>query len=200
MLSVLYNNEVMTLWELVLIAISLSMDAFAVAMCKGVTMKKLSLKNGIIIAVFFGFFQMLMPFLGWLICSAFEQYIEAVDHWIAFGLLMFLGVKMIIDAIRDKDEEETGEYKLDIKELFLLAIATSIDALAVGITFALLSVNIYSSIGIIGPITFVISLGGVFIGHKFGVRFKQKAEIAGGIILCLLGIKILLEHLDVISF
>lgn len=188
----------MTVWELILIAVGLSMDAFAVALGKGLSMRALNIKGGMIIAAFFGFFQMLMPVIGWILSSAFQKYIEAFDHWIAFGLLMFLGVRMIIEAVRKNDDESIAEYRVDIKELLLLAVATSIDALAVGITFAFLKVNIWSSICIIGPITFAISLAGVFIGHKFGVRFKEKAEIAGGLILCLIGIKILLEHLGIL--
>ncbi len=190
----------MSFTELVLIAIGLSMDAFAVSLCKGLSMRKLNIKYGLLLAFFFGAFQAIMPFLGWLICKNFEKYITAFDHWIAFVLLVFIGGKMIVEAIKEKDGEEEREVRFDIKEMFLLAVATSIDALAVGITFAFLNVSIYSSAGIIGAITFVISFAGVLIGNKFGVKFKTKAEIVGGVVLVLIGVKILLEHLGVISF
>lgn len=185
--------------ELLLIAIGLSADAFAVALSKGLSMRKLDYKAGLIIAAAFGFFQAFMPWIGWLVCSNFKQYITAVDHWIAFVLLGFIGVKMIVDTIREKDEQPK-EFRLNYKELLLLAIATSIDALAVGITFAFLDVSIYSSVLLIGVVTFILSFVGVLIGNRFGIRFKTKAEIAGGIILILIGVKILLEHLGMIAF
>ena len=189
----------MTFAELALIAVGLSMDAFAVSLCKGLSMRKLDIKYGLLLSFFFGAFQAIMPFIGWLICRNFEKYITAFDHWIAFALLVFIGGKMIVEAIKDKDEE-AKEIKYDIKEMFVLAIATSIDALAVGITFAFLNVSIYSSVGLIGAITFVISFIGVLIGNRFGMRFKTKAEIVGGAVLVLIGVKILLEHLGVIAF
>lgn len=186
----------MKLIELLLIAIGLSMDAFAVSICKGLNMTKLSYKNCTVIALFFGGFQALMPLLGWLLGSQFSKYITAVDHWIAFALLAFIGGKMIYEALK---KDETGTENADIlkiKELFLLAIATSIDALAVGITFALLdSVNIYFSISVIGAVTFVFSFAGVIIGNKFGCKYKSKAELIGGIILVGIGLKILLTDL-----
>ena len=187
----------MTFAELLLIGIGLSMDAFAVAICKGLGMRKFNLRQAGIIALFFGGFQALMPCLGWLLGRQFESYITSIDHWIAFGLLGFIGGKMIIEAIRGGEEEST---RFDIKELFVLAVATSIDALAVGITFAFLRVEIVRSAAIIGVTTFIISLAGVAIGHRFGTKLKDKAELLGGIILVLLGIKILLEHLGVINF
>lgn len=192
----------MTFLEVLLIGIGLSMDAFAVALCKGLSMRKFNFKAGLVIALFFGFFQAFMPFIGWLVCKNFEKYITKFDHWIAFVLLAFIGVKMIVDSIKDmkKPDDVESEFKLKIGELFVLAIATSIDALAVGISFAFLSINIWSSIAIIGITTFILSLGGIVIGNKFGARFKTKAEIAGGIILVLIGLKILLEHLGVINF
>lgn len=188
----------MGILELVLIAVSLSMDAFAVSVCKGLGMKRMNWKNGIIIALFFGVFQAVMPFIGWALGRQFEQYITAIDHWIAFGLLLIIGGKMIWEAVRGGDEGESCDDTLNIKELFVLAIATSIDALAVGITFAFLQVQILPSVTLIGVTTFAISLLGVLIGRKFGAWLMQKAQIAGGAILILIGIKILLEHLGIL--
>lgn len=187
--------------EIFLIGIGLSADAFSVAVCKGLNMRKLDLKHGYIIALFFGGFQALMPLIGYLLGTSFAGFIESFDHWIAFGLLAFIGGKMAIEAISDKDDE-TGEKTdvLRIGELTVMAIATSIDALAVGITFAFLKVNILLSVLLIGVTTFALSLGGVLIGNRFGAKYKSKAELTGGIILILIGVKILLEHLDVISF
>ena len=192
----------MTFIEILLIGVGLSMDAFAVALSKGLSMRKLNMKAGILIAVFFGFFQAFMPFVGWLVCRNFEKYITRVDHWIVFVLLGFIGIKMIVDAIKEskKEEKEEKDGQIRIGELFLLAIATSIDALAVGISFAFLNINIWSSITIIGITTLILSFIGVLIGCKFGARFQTKAQIAGGIILILVGVKILLEHLGVIHF
>lgn len=185
--------------ELLLLGVGLSMDAFAVAICKGLKMPKLNYKQTVLIALFFGGFQALMPLIGWLLGTRFEKYITDFDHWIAFGLLLFIGGKMIWEAVKG-GEEDDDDGKFDIKELFLMAIATSIDALAVGITFAFLKTDIWPSITIIGCTTFVISAFGVFVGHRFGAKYKTKAEIAGGIILILIGVKILLEHLGIISF
>lgn len=184
---------------LFLLGVGLAMDAFAVAICKGLSMKKVKTKNAIIVGLFFGGFQAFMPFLGWLLGSQFEQYIVSVDHWIAFGLLGIIGGKMLYEAVKGEEEcdhdHSIKEEILDIKELFILAIATSIDALAVGITFAFLKYPVGLSVTIIGIITFVISVAGVYIGNFFGEKFKKKAEIAGGIILVGIGVKILLEHL-----
>jgi putative Mn2+ efflux pump MntP len=185
--------------ELILIAVGLAMDAFAVSICKGLNMKKINYVHGAIIALFFGVFQSLMPLIGWLVGSSFSSYITQFDHWIAFILLVLIGGNMIRESLQEEEEEgEDQEDRLDYKELFLLAIATSIDALAVGITFAFLQVEIISSVLIIGAITFVISFVGVIIGNLFGSKFKNKAEIVGGIILILIGIKILLEHLNIL--
>ena len=187
--------------ELLLIGVGLAMDAFAVSICKGLNMKTINKKHCFIIALFFGGFQALM-----LAGIQFEHYIKAFDHWIAFVLLVVIGGHMVVEVLRGEDEEdevclcaaEASEEHLDIKELFLLAIATSIDALAVGVTFAFLQVNIVPAIIIIGSVTFVISAAGVFIGNIFGSKYKSRAELAGGIILILLGIKILLEHLGIV--
>lgn len=188
----------MGFFELLLIGIGLSMDAFAVAVCKGLKMQRLNVKQTAIIALFFGGFQALMPFMGWLLGVNFEKYITEFDHWIAFALLAFIGGKMVYESFKNDEDEDCGCF--DLKELFVLAIATSIDALAVGITFAFLKVNIGFAVGIIGVTTFILSSIGVFIGHKFGTVYKNKAELAGGIILILIGLKILLEHLGVINF
>lgn len=187
--------------ELFLIGVGLSMDAFAVSICKGLNMKKINYKHALIIGGFFGGFQALMPLLGWALGSQFEQYIESVDHWIAFILLAFIGGKMVYESIKggDDDEESSHQDKLDIKELFMLAVATSIDALAVGVTFAFLEVSILPSITLIGITTFVISVGGVVIGNRFGSKYKNKAEIAGGMILILIGLKILLEGVGILK-
>lgn len=218
--------------ELILIAIGLSMDAFAVSVCKGLKMRKIDYKQTVIIALFFGGFQALMPLLGWFLGKQFEHLITSIDHWVAFALLAFIGGKMIYDAVKPEKENKTCECgcdkpatnnesqiiedspknedcqqeavspnktvanpKLDIKELFLMAVATSIDALAVGITFAFFKLNILPTVSIIGCTTFIIAFVGVIIGNKFGSKFEKKAELAGGIILVLIGLKILIEHL-----
>ncbi len=193
----------MSIWEILLIGLGVSADAFAVSMCKGVEMKKFIFKYALLIALFFGGFQMLMPLIGWAAGTLFEKYITQFDHWIAFGLLLLLGGKMIYDGIFDKDEQKEGEekpLKLGFVTLLVMAIATSIDALAVGVTFAFLKVNIWMAVSIIGATTFAFSLVGVGIGVKVGDKFKNKAEIFGGVILILIGVKILLEHLGVINF
>lgn len=173
------------------------MDAFAVSVCKGLCMKEVNKLHAFIIALFFGGFQGLMPFLGWILGRGFEKYITRIDHWIAFFLLAVIGGKMLYDVFFEKEEAENADscsIGLDYKELFILAIATSIDAFAVGITFAFLSYPVLSSVLTIGCITFVISFGGVFVGNAFGKRFEKKAQVAGGIILILIGLKILFEH------
>ncbi len=188
--------------EFLLIGIGLSMDAFAVSICKGLAMRKVNKKQALVIGLFFGGFQALMPFVGWALGMQFQSYITNIDHWIAFVLLVFIGGKMIVEAVKPEEEEavEVMDPPLDIKQMFLLAIATSIDALAVGVTFAFLDYPIVEAISIIGITTFVISIGGVYVGNFFGSRYKNKAELAGGLILVLLGVKILLEHLGIISF
>lgn len=188
--------------EVLGLGVALSMDAFAVSVCKGLGMKKINYKQALVIAAFFGGFQALMPLIGWLLGSRFQHLIEKYDHWIAFVLLLFIGGKMIIDVIRGGDDDECAEFeRFDIKELFVMAVATSIDALATGIVIAMEpGTNIWFSIAIIGCTTFVICIAGVIIGNKFGTKFKDKAAVAGGVILILIGIKILLEHLGVINF
>ena len=186
-------------FTLLLMGAGLSMDAFAVSICKGLSMRKVNKKQCLVIGLFFGGFQALMPFIGWVLGSQFEQYITSIDHWIAFILLGFIGGKMVVEAIREKDEAvEVGKMDppLDFKEMFILAIATSIDALAVGITFAFLDTPILEAITIIGITTMIISIVGVVIGNYFGGKYKHKAELVGGIILVLLGIRILIQHLS----
>lgn len=183
----------MDLIELFLIAVGLSMDAFAVSVCKGLAMPKCTFKKAAIVGLWFGGFQALMPAIGYILGAQFQEAIASIDHWIAFVLLALIGGNMIHEAL-DNDEEE-ADASLDVKTMFLLAVATSIDALAIGITFAFLKVNIIPAVCFIGIVTFIISFAGVKIGNVFGVRYKNKAEIVGGIILILLGLKILLEHL-----
>ena len=178
------------------------MDAFAVSICKGLGMKRLNMKQALVIGLFFGGFQALMPFLGWALGTQLADFITPIDHWIAFILLAIIGGKMLLDAIRGGDEEDAGEPKdtsLDFKELLMLAIATSIDALAVGITFAFLGVNIVCAMVIIGVTTLVLSVIGVAVGHAFGARYEKGATIVGGVVLILIGCKILLEHLGVLA-
>ena len=183
----------MGLIELFLIAVGLSMDAFAVSVCKGLAMPKCTFKKAAIVGLWFGGFQALMPAIGYVLGAQFQETIASIDHWIAFVLLALIGGNMIHEAL-DNDEEE-ADASLNVKTMFLLAVATSIDALAIGITFAFLKVNIIPAVCFIGIVTFIISFAGVKIGNVFGVRYKNKAEIVGGVILILLGLKILLEHL-----
>ena len=181
---------------LFIIALGLSMDAFAVSICKGLAMQKITLKKAGIVGLWFGGFQALMPFIGYILGSQFEHYITTIDHWIAFILLGLIGISMIKEALGK--EEECQDDSLSLKTMLILAVATSIDALAVGITFAFLQVNIISAVLFIGIITFVLSMVGVKVGNVFGIRYKSKAELAGGIILILMGTKILLEHLGIL--
>lgn len=190
----------MSFVELILCSVALAMDAFAVAICYGIKMRGvINFKQTMLIAVFFGGFQALMPLIGWVLGSKFMFIIENFDHWVAFGLLVLIGVKTLIDAVKGgNDDEIKGEFSL--KQLTLYAVATSIDALAVGVSFACLSVDIRFSVAVIGVITFMISLIGVVIGNKVGNKFKGKAEFVGGIILILIGLRILFEHIGIINF
>lgn len=187
----------MKLFELFLIALGLSMDAFAVAICKGLSVQKLQVKHMVLVGAYFGVFQAVMPLIGYFLGSQFQSYIVSVDHWIAFVLLVVIGLSMIREAV-SKDEEEVNA-SFDVKTMVLLAVATSIDALAVGVTFAFLNVDIVPAVSFIGIITFALSMIGVKIGNVFGARFKSKAEIFGGIVLILIGGKILLEHLGILG-
>ena len=183
----------MTLFEIILVGVGLSMDAFAVSICKGLSMKKLKWKNAVIVGAYFGIFQAIMPLSGYLLGTTFSDLVISIDHWIAFILLTTIGGKMLKEAYSNNEEDEND--KLDFKTMLVLAIATSIDALAVGITFAFFEINIIKAISIIGFLTFTISAIGVIIGNKFGHKFQGKAEIVGGAILILIGFKILVEHL-----
>lgn len=184
--------------ELFVLAVGLSMDAFAVSICKGLSIRALMPRHAIIVGLWFGAFQALMPAVGWLLGAAFADMITAVDHWIAFGLLAFIGGGMIWDAVHQ--DEEACDPSLAPLTMLLLAVATSIDALAVGITFAFLRVDILPAVTLIGVCTFLISAAGVKVGNVFGARYKSRAEVAGGAVLVLIGLKILLEHLELLPF
>lgn len=187
--------------ELFLIAVGLSMDAFAVSVCKGLGMKRINFKVAVMLALFFGGFQALMPVIGWALGSQFLWLISPIDHWIAFILLAIIGGKMLWVAFHD-DEEDSDDSSdanvIDLGEYLMLAIATSIDALAMGISFAALSVNIVAAASFIGVITFVLTVAGVAVGHFFGARYEKPATIVGGVVLILIGLKVLLEHLGIL--
>lgn len=187
----------MGLIELIILSVGLAMDAFAVAICKGLGMKKVTLKKAGIVGAYFGVFQAVMPLIGYLVGFRFQDKIKAVDHWIAFILLVVIGINMVKESL-SKDEEEIEEADLGFKSMIMLSIATSIDALAVGIIFAFLKVSIIPAVAFIGIITLVISMSGVKIGNVFGDKFKSKAELLGGVILICIGLKILLEYTGII--
>ena len=186
----------MEVTELLLLSVGLAMDAFAVSICKGISMKKMNWKKAIIIGIYFGGFQALMPTIGFFLGSAFQSLITNIDHWIAFILLAIIGGGMIKESFEEDSENRNDD--VSFKTMILLAIATSIDALAVGITFAFLNVNLILAVSLIGIITFIIAVLGTKIGNRFGDKYERKAEIVGGVILILLGLKILLEHLGII--
>lgn len=196
----------MSLLELFIVAVGLSMDAFAVAICKGLALKHINLRKAIIVGLYFGIFQAGMPLIGYALGKQFQEKITAFDHWIAFVLLSFIGVSMILESrktsceVNISDSDSKGNASLSVKNMTLLAIATSIDALAIGVTFAFLRVNIVPAVSFIGIITFVLSMAGVRIGYVFGSKFKSSAEFAGGLILILMGFNILLEHLGIFKF
>ena len=197
--------------ELLLIGVGLSMDAFAVAVCKGLGMRSINYRHALTIALFFGVFQALMPLVGWALGSQFASLVTPVDHWIAFGLLALIGGKMLWDALHEGDAEGTGPSsegtsrglqtdrsqgeRLDLRELTMLAVATSIDALAVGISFAFLDIDLWVAISLIGVTTFALSFAGVAIGNRFGARYEKGAAMVGGTVLICIGLKILVEHL-----
>ncbi len=191
----------MDLFELLLLAVGLSMDAFAVSVCKGLGMRRVNVKVAVVLGLFFGGFQALMPTIGWALGSQFLWLIAPIDHWIAFGLLAFIGGKMLWDAAHEDDAE--GEpaggaqdtERIDLGEYLMLAVATSIDALAVGISLAALSVNIVAAASFIGVVTFGFTLAGVAIGHYFGSRYQKPATVVGGCVLVFIGAKILAQHL-----
>ena len=188
----------MELFEIIFIAIGLSMDIFAVSICKGMAMKKIILKHALIIALYFCVFHALMPVLGYFLGSAFSEFVNNIDHWIAFILLAIIGGNMIKESFDDENDKKNDN--VDFKTMIMLATATSIDALAVGVTFAFFKVNLLLSILIIAVVTFTMSILGVIIGKKFGSKLQNKAEITGGIILIIIGIKILIEHLGILTF
>lgn len=191
----------MSIVELFLIGVGLSMDAFAVAVCQGLCMPKLNLRQGGVIALYFGGFQALMPLIGWFLGSQFAGYIQSFDHWVAFVLLALIGGNMVREALSPEEEETSCAVnsKLDHKKLFMMAVATSIDALAIGVAFAFMDVLILPAVSLIGCTTFCLSLVGVVVGNFFGSRYKKRAELTGGTILILLGVKILLEHLGILA-
>ena len=186
----------MDLLTLLTLAVGLAMDAFAVSICKGLAMREKVLKKGVIVGLWFGGFQALMPTIGFFLGTQFKDQITSIDHWVAFVLLGLIGINMVKEAL--SNDEEQADDSIAVKEMFMLAVATSIDALAVGITFAFLNVHIVSAASMIGVCTFLISFVGVKIGNIFGTKYKSKAELAGGIILILLGFKILFEHLHIL--
>ena len=186
----------MDLLTLLTLAVGLAMDAFAVSICKGLAMREKVLKKGVIVGLWFGGFQALMPTIGFFLGTQFKDQITSIDHWIAFVLLGLIGINMVKEAL--SNDEEQADDSIAVKEMFMLAVATSIDALAVGITFAFLNVHIVSAALMIGVCTFLISFVGVKIGNIFGTKYKSKAELAGGIILIFLGFKILFEHLHIL--
>lgn len=185
----------MGLIELICIAVGLSMDAFAVAICKGLSLRKCTWQKQGIVGLYFGVFQAGMPFLGYLLGMQFKEMITSIDHWIAFVLLGIIGANMIKEGFSKEEISDEKTDRLSVKEMLGLAVATSIDALAVGVTFAFLQVEIIPAVCIIGITTFILSAAGVKIGNIFGTRYKSKAEIAGGVILIFMGVKILVEHL-----
>ena len=189
----------MGLGELLILAVGVSMDALAVAICKGLSIQKLKLRHCLIVGAWFGVFQALMPTIGWALGSAFTDLVESVDHWIAFVLLAIIGGNMIRESL-SKQEECDCNSSLAFGTMLMLAVATSIDALALGVTFAFLRVNVLAAVLSIGLCTFAISAAGVKVGNVFGKKFKSKAEFFGGAVLILIGLKILLEHLGIISF
>jgi putative Mn2+ efflux pump MntP len=184
----------MPLWTVLLIALGVSADAFAVAVTQGLRMRRLQLRPAVLIAATFGVFQAGMPLLGYLVGRELAGYIEEVDHWIAFGLLALVGVRMIRQALTSEDDDDT-RFVLTRRELLVLAVATSIDALAVGISFALIDIDVVQAVLLIGLTTFVLSFGGVVLGQRAGARFRRPAEVLGGVILLVIGARILVEHL-----
>ena len=189
----------MSLLEILILAVGLSMDAFAVSICKGLAMKRISLGNAAIVGLWFGGFQALMPAIGYFLGSCFSDAIQSVDHWVAFILFALIGVNMIREAMSKDEAAGEDSASLSFKTMLMLAVATSIDALSVGITFAFLDVDIAGAVSIIGCTTCIISMAGVKAGSVFGTKYKSKAELAGGVTLILLGLKILLEHTGILA-
>ena len=188
----------MHIFELLILAVGVSMDACAVSVCKGLALRRISLRHCLWVGLWFGAFQALLPLAGYVLGARFRQYITSIDHWISFGLLVFLGIRMIAEAI--KDEPSEPDAALSCRHMLILSLATSIDALALGVTFAFLEVPILPAICLIGVVTFILSAVSVKIGNLFGAKWKSGAELAGGIILCIIGCKILLDHLGFLPF
>ena len=188
----------MTFLELLLLAVGLSMDAFSVAVCKGLALRRVRPAQAALVGLWFGGFQALMPVIGYFLGSRFASHIEKYDHWIILILLGFIGANMIREALSKEEEADENSAALSVRAMLPLAVATSIDALAVGLTFAFLQVRVLPAVTLIGVTTFLLSAVGVWIGSLFGLRYKAKAEICGGVILILLGVKIMLEHMGVL--
>ena len=186
--------------ELILLAVGLAMDAFAVSICTGLSLKEIKVKDMLTVGFYFGLFQALMPVIGYFAGSRFLTYIESFDHWVVFVLLFIVGIRMVIESRKGEDEIDEGKYSLKFSKMIILAILTSIDALAVGVSFAILDVGVFMSATVIGAITFAVCAVGVRVGKAFGQKNKAVAELCGGIVLILIGTKILLEHLGVINF
>lgn len=186
----------MGIWELLITAIALSMDALAVSICKGLSVSAVKPRHALTVGLYFGIFQAIMPLIGFFLGKSFAAYIESADHWIAFALLALIGANMIKESLGKQDEDLDSSF--GFKAMLPLAVATSVDALAVGVTFALIQVDIIPAVSFIGMITFLLSAVGVYLGNVFGARYKSKAEFAGGVVLILMGIKILLEHLGIL--
>ena len=187
----------MTFLPLFLIALGVSADAFAVALTKGLHMRRFNLRHAVIIALTFGLFQAVMPLIGWLLGTQFARYITEFDHWVAFALLLLVGGKMLWEAFSSHEDTERDFDRLDVRQLIVLAVATSIDALAVGITFAFVEVSIGWAVALIGVTTAVLAFVGVVVGRRVGARFGKPAEIVGGVVLILIGTRILLQHLGI---
>lgn len=187
----------MSLWELFIIAVGLSMDAFAVSVCKGLSVREVKGKHALTVGLYFGGFQALMPLVGYLLGVNFQSLITDIDHWIAFVLLALIGGNMIRES---RQEEGKVNCSFNFKAMLPLAIATSIDALAIGVTFAFLRVDIVPAVSFIGITTFALAIVGIKVGHAFGCKFRAKAEVFGGVVLILMGMKILLEHLGILNF
>ncbi len=185
--------------ELFVLAVGLAMDAFAVSICKGLSVTKVSYKHSAVVGLYFGGFQATMPLIGYLLGASFREYIESVDHWIAFGLLLILGANMIREAFSKDDDDEELDSSFSVKSMLPIAVATSIDALAIGVTFAFLNVKIVPAISFIGVITFALSAVGVKIGNVVGAKYKSKAEFVGGVVLIIMGVKILLDHTGILE-
>ncbi len=186
----------MPLWTLLLLALGVSADAFAVALGKGLAVRRNVLRNALVLAAAFGLFQALMPLLGWMLGAAFADVIAPFDHWIAFVLLAAVGGKMLWEALHKEEDDEASEDGFTVREVLILSVATSIDALAVGVSLSFFDISIWFAIAVIGVVTFLCSVVAVLIGHRVGTRYRRPAEIIGGLVLIGIGASILIEHLS----